>query len=209
MKKENVQQANPLDPTVNVRNIVLEAVNRIDDLRVLETTRVDERLACERAHVREVMALRADYDEKLREAEAKRIDAIRVVDVQAVSTANDKATQQATVLATQVSTSAETLRALVASSATSTAAQLTQIITPITDRLALLEKAQYTGAGKEGVTDPMMSKLIEKIDGLSTSRSETTGKSQGMSASWSLLLGVMGLVGTILGIFALVSRFLP
>jgi uncharacterized protein YnzC (UPF0291/DUF896 family) len=193
------------DPSFNVRELVGLEVKRIDDLRIAETTRVDERLGCEKGHVREVMELRADYDEKLREAEAKRIDAIRVVDVQAVSVANDKATQQASILATQVSTSAETLRALVASNATAIAAQLTQIITPITDRLGLLEKAQYTGAGKEGVTDPMMTKLFEKIDNLVSTQKENTGKSLGLNQGWVYVLGSTGLIATIITILAFVT----
>ena len=124
------------DPTENVLKLVDAAVTRLDDLRDAESRRVNEQLA-----------LRASYDEKLREAEAKRIDAIRAVDVNAVAVASARADNTATVLANQVSTSAENLRALVASTASANATTLSQITTTLTDRLALLEKSQYEKSG--------------------------------------------------------------
>src|ERR1039458_3377097 len=63
-----------VDPTRNVLDLVGAAIQRQDDLRHAESS-----------HIREVVALRADYDEKLREGEASRIDAIRAVDVGAVN----------------------------------------------------------------------------------------------------------------------------
>lgn len=197
------------DPTINVQNLLKEAVKRIDDLRQAETRRVDEKIEGEKEHVREVIEIREEYREKLTIAEAKRIDAIRAVDVNAVAVASERATQQATVLATQVSTSAETLRALVASSAAATATQLTQIITPITDRLALLEKAQYTGAGKEGVTDPQLAQLLIEMKATRDSLATGSGQQKGISTSWGIILGAVGFISTILGIILILSRFLP
>ena len=45
MSDERVQQANPLDPTVNVKSIVEEASSRQDDLRNAELRRLDEKIA--------------------------------------------------------------------------------------------------------------------------------------------------------------------
>jgi len=84
-----------IDPTANVLSLVEAANKRQDDLRIAEARRVDEQ-----------MELRAYYTEKLADAEAKRLDAIRLVDVGAVSLANEKAGAQAAVLAKQVSESA-------------------------------------------------------------------------------------------------------
>jgi hypothetical protein len=126
------------DPTGNVRAMVGDAVDRLDELREAETRRVNE-----------MTALRDKFQDKLDAAEAKRIDAIRAVDVAAVTVANDKATAQAAVLARQVTESRDTLQALVASTAAATATQLTNLLSPITERLTSLEKNQYTGEGKE------------------------------------------------------------
>src|SRR5471030_840272 len=100
-------------------------------------------MEAERRRVNEQMELRADYGVQLSIAEAKRIDAIRAVDVNAVSVANERATQQASVLANQVAVSAETLRALVATTAIATEQKQAQLVSQLTDRIASLEKSQY------------------------------------------------------------------
>lgn len=128
-----------MDPTENVRGMIDRAVSRIDDLREAEVRRVNEQ-----------MMLRAEYSAQLALAEAKRIDAIRAVDVNAVSVANDRATAQAAVLASQVSTSAENLRQLVAATATTVAQQLAQVSSEIAERLSALEKSQYESKGSSG-----------------------------------------------------------
>lgn len=128
-----------MNETADLRVMLEQAVMRLDDLRTAESRRVDEQ-----------MVLRGEYGIQLSIAEAKRIDAIRAVDVNAVSVANERATAQAAVLANQVAASAETLRALVAATAATTAQQLTQLTTQLTDRLTSLEKSQYESKGNSG-----------------------------------------------------------
>lgn len=136
------------DPTENVHDAINREVRRLNDLYSAESRRLDEAMIAERRRIDEQLALRAHYDLQLSLAESKRIDAIRAVDVNAVSIANEKATVQATVLANQVSTSAETLRALVAATAQAVAQQLTQLSAQFTDRLSVLEKTQYERQGR-------------------------------------------------------------
>ena len=152
-----------LDPSHNVRSIVDRAVTRIDDLAVAEARRVNEALLAERRRVDEIMTLRADYAVQLNVAEAKRIDAIRAVDVNAVSVANERATAQAAVLANQVSASAETLRALVAATAATQAQQLATTTTQITDRLSSLEKSQYENKGSGSGQEKMYGWVIGAV----------------------------------------------
>ena len=172
------------DPTLNVRELVSLEVKRLNDLRAAETTRVNE-----------LMSLRADYTEKLVVAEAKRIDAIRAVDVNAVAIANERSAAQAIVLANQVSTSAETLRALVATTAATTGQQSTLIFNQLIDRIASLEKAQYEGVGKGRVADPMMANLVDEVKKLRDSRSEIKGGGEGVQKliGWAFA-GIMALV---------------
>jgi hypothetical protein len=184
-----------VDPTKNVLDLVNAAVKRIDDIANIRYE-----------HQKEVADLRASYDDKLRDAEAKRIDAIRLIDTGAVTTANEKANAQATVLANQVSTSAEALRALVTTNATTLATQLTQIITPITDRLALLEKAQYEGAGKERATDPQLLLLLTEVKNLRDLQQNNTGRGQGMNSLWAIIIAGIGVISGIFGIISLLSR---
>ena len=138
------------DPTDNVLSLVGLTVHRLDDLRAAETRRVDGVLSSETKRMSELMTLRAEHADQLNLAEAKRIDAIRAVDVAAVGVANERATAQAQVLANQVALSAETLRALVASTAAQQAQQLSQLTSQLTDRLASLEKSQYEKQGSSG-----------------------------------------------------------
>ena len=145
MNKNNKRK----DPTENVSNLLAIYTERADRLREAEQQRINE-----------LMLANATHSTQLRDAEAKRIDAIRAVDINAVSVANERATAQAAVLANQVAASAETLRALVASAASTQATQLTQLTTQLTDRIALLEKAQYESKGSGSGMRDMYAWLI-------------------------------------------------
>lgn len=128
-----IQIPDTTDPTENVRALVVAEARRLDDLRQAETRRVDERFAgmCSEAR------MRAEFAAQLFQAEAARLDAIRAVDVAAVGTANERAGTQAEVLASQVAQTAETLRGLVATQGAVTS-----------ERIRLLEQANYEGRGK-------------------------------------------------------------
>ena len=117
-----MDQKSVIDPTLNVKEALQAAVNRLDDLRIAEAKRVDEKLE-----------LIFNYEEKLRVAEQKRIDAIRAVDVNAVSVANEKAIQQASILATQLTATAETLRNLAASDKAELSNRITQLEKIVTE----------------------------------------------------------------------------
>ena len=112
------------------------------------TKRLDEKIENLAERIDAELKLRADYAIQLSIAEAKRIDAIRAVDVQAVAVASDRAAAQALVLAAQVSSSAETLRTLVAATAQTVAQQLASVSSGINDRISALEKSTYENSGK-------------------------------------------------------------
>lgn len=141
-----------LDPTTNVLLLVEAAVRRLDDLRIAEIRRIDEQL---RDHFEHIQALSI--------AEAKRIDAIRAVDTGAVASASEVAREQARTLATQVSTSAETLRGLVATTASVAAAQSQQISNELTKRIGALELTQSHSTGTEGGMRDMWGWIIGAI----------------------------------------------
>ena len=127
-----------VDPTKNVLDLVSAAIERQDDLRTLESQ-----------HLRELADLRAHYDARLREAETARIDAIRAVDVGAVTRAAEVAATQAQTLATQVTVSAETLRTQVAAAATAASTALSAALEPIQKDIADLRRAQYEAQGQK------------------------------------------------------------
>lgn len=119
-----------VDPTQNVLDLVNAAVARLNDLRDTD-----------KDHYKEIATLRAEYDEKLRQKEAERIDAIRAVDVSNVQRAAD-------VVATQ----AETLRKQVTDTATAFAVSLSAALQPILKDIADLRQVQYETAGGKAQT---------------------------------------------------------
>lgn len=179
-----------VDPTANVISLVNAAIKRLDDLRLAEEKRVTQ-----------IMELRADHARELSVAEAKRIDAIRAVDVAAVSVASERATAQASVLANQVSTSAETLRVLVAATATTVANQLTSALSPITERLSLLEKNQYQVQGGAAVSSPISAAIADRISLLEKSQNTIAGSGRGKA---DLFGWVVAFIVTVLAITSFV-----
>src|SRR5687767_3285545 len=89
---------NPVvDPTENVKALTEAAHIRQDDLRKAS----DKFNQSQIEHIKELVELRASYEEKLAIAEAKRLDAIRAVDVNAVAIASEKQAMAASVLGDQ------------------------------------------------------------------------------------------------------------
>ena len=127
-----------VEPSKNVTDLVAAAIQRQDDLRAMEAR-----------HLRELADLRATYDQRLREAESARIDAIRAVDVGAVNRAAEVSAAQAQTLANQVSVSAETLRTQVAAAATAASTALAAALGPIQKDIADLRRAQYEAQGQK------------------------------------------------------------
>jgi hypothetical protein len=206
-----------LDPTINVQNLLQAAVMRQNDLREAETHRIDERFDKEQKRINEMVALRADqlveistiradYERLLTGAEAKRIDAIRAVDVAAVQVERERAYAQAAVLATQVSNSADTLRASMASNAAALATQLSGAVQTLSDRISTLERTSYEGQGKEKRDDPAMARLVELISSMRTELTENRGRGMGANALWGYVIGAIGLIATLGSIIVVASK---
>jgi hypothetical protein len=113
------------------------------------TKRLDEKIETLASRIDAELKLRSEHAVQLAKAESSRLDAIRSVDITAVAIANDRAVASAVVLAAQVASSAETLRTLVAQTAQTVAGQLASMSNAINDRIATLEKANYTNTGKD------------------------------------------------------------
>jgi hypothetical protein len=163
-----------VDPTENVKSLQAAGDKRQDDLRALDSKIGELR----DAHLKEIMALRADYETQLRVAEAKRIDAIRLVDTTAVAVQNERAVATATtlaktvqdsaqVLSVQVTKSADDLRTLVATTAAESSRSLQQQFAAITTRLSALEQGSVNtsgvGAGRSDVVGWIVAGLMMLI----------------------------------------------
>ena len=193
-----------IDPTANVLSLVEAAVKRLDDMLSAETRRQNDLREQSEKYAADTARLVMEFQEKLREAEAKRIDAMRVVDVNAVSVERERAGAQAAVLASQVQASAEALRALVAATQSALASQQAASNAEITKRLSELERAKYEGAGRSTVADPMLTELVAEMKSLRESRAVGVGKSAGVGAVIGYIFGGVGLLAAV---FTLILKF--
>lgn len=126
-----------IDPTQNVLQLVQAAVTRLDDLRILEST-----------HIREMFEIRGQHTKDMRLAEADRINAIRLVDVQAVQRAAEVQAAQASAIANTVTASAEAMRTQVQAAAAAAEANLKASLEPMQKAIADLSRTQYELAGQ-------------------------------------------------------------
>lgn len=125
-----------MDPSRNVLDKVDSEVRRIDDLREQAE-----------AHVKEMMELRDTHAERLRVAEAARINAIREVDQGTVAAAAVVQNTLAANLATTLATTAEANRVQVAAAAAAFAISLRSETDPLRTDIADLRKVQYETLG--------------------------------------------------------------
>ena len=216
-----------IDPTANVIALTKAEGRRQDDLRAaneyLSQARYDHLLEigglrstydrliadAETRRVNEMATLRADFSDKLAVAEKQRIDAIRAVDVNAVAVASQRAVDQASVLANQVAASAEALRTLVASTASTVAVSLQQLSTTLSTRLTTLEQAGYQAAGKSSYSDPAFAELLAEVKQLRDSNRSLGGRTVGISQSWGVFLGAAGLLISVVVGFVAFNRGAP
>lgn len=222
-----------IDPTKNVLDLVEASIRRQDDLRnaldkqlqteVATQARISELrythaqdLALAQAKQLESEArIRAEYADRLAVAEAKRIDAIRAVDVNAVAVANQRTSEQATALQTQttasaevlrnqVARSAEDLRALVATTAATALQNQQQQFSGLSARITTLEQAGAEGKGKTAYQDPVFLDLLKEVRTLSQQRVgvAATEVGRGEVIAWSLAaLMLLISIGTMVNSF--------
>jgi hypothetical protein len=182
-----------VDPTENVKALAAAGFGRQDDLRELTVRLIDARTALikETADLKyqhavdlikaqqEEIRLRAELGDKLSTKETDRINAIRLVDVQAVQVATERATAAATSLASQVVQSAEVLRTQQARQAEDFRASLATATAEISKRLTTVEQGQSEGRGKQQFQDPAISALVIEVQKLSQQRAATSGTDTG------------------------------
>jgi vacuolar-type H+-ATPase subunit H len=172
-----------IDPTKNVLDLV-KAESKYQDglreasdllqnaLREAETRRQDG--------LRNAETKRADDLDKQRTEFENRIELVRT----------ESAKQIAAILSGQTDKSAILLSTTVDKLSTAT-----------NERLAAVEKNQYVSGGKSSVSDPAtaeaLSKMADAINRLSKAGDTSEGHSKGTSDSWGWIVGIGGLVASI------------
>jgi len=137
---------------INVEDL---AISITEDLTMAN---VEDKDKCqlEIQNLEKQMNIKFEYNDRIIEAESKRLDAIRAVDSQAVILANEKAAAQTELLAGQVVALTESLRNLISSTNIAVTQQLVQVSTQLTERIAVLEKIQYESEGRSKLSSPLL-----------------------------------------------------
>jgi hypothetical protein len=198
-----------IDPTKNVSELVDAAILRIDDMAVLRGQVVDEqvrRMYDNQVWLEKFSLLRAQHNQEVRKMESDRVDKIRSVDVANAANTATQLLSAVTNLATTNQNIAETLRNQVATTAAATQTAFERVINPLQERVTSLEKSTNIGAGRAGVSDPAMTELIAEVKGLAKSGAVGTGKTEGISLSWGILVGVIGLAVGLIAIWSFTTR---
>jgi hypothetical protein len=179
------------DPSRNTREMVQDAVDRINDLATVQRQSVRDLANAETRRVDQLTALRDKYEEKLAVAEAGRLNANRTMDESARAVDRDKAATQATLLAADVKSTAETARLLVAQTRDEATKNLAQQLDPIRDKLAALEQAQFQGAGERRASDPAQLQMAEDVRALLRTKERVEGRAMLSTPMLMLLSGAL------------------
>ncbi len=191
-----------VDPTENVKDLTEANSKRLDDLRDAQNRLFEAQVS----HLKETAQIRADHDREIRVLETARLDAIRRVDVGNQTVAAER--QQAAILTVERTNNAtsETLRAMVDTKANTLAAQTATTMLGVEQRLAALERVQYEGQGKASQADPMIARLAEAVESLTSSRAASAGARGGVVAGREWIGWVVGLIIAALSIAAYVAK---
>ena len=196
-------EGNPVvDPTKNVLDLVEAMATRQDDLREANNRYVESAVL----HIKEMMALRAEHAKDIGELESNRLNAIRQVDVLAVSTAADRAQAAINALAATAAADAQKLRDTLTATAQTNATTLAATVTTITERISALEKTSYESKGKSALSDPQMVDLLAEMKSLKETRANVTGKVEGIGHLWGWLVGIVGLLAAVIPTVVLLLR---
>lgn len=196
-----------IDPTTNVIALVEANAKSASQLRESDIKFND----AQSSHLKEISNLRAVHQETLRTSDLDRLDKTRQVDVLAASASAAALATAVQTLASTADRNADALRNLVNATAATMAKQTSDqaatlsaatdsLVKDINVRIAELQKSSYTGAGKQAVADPQMAELVVSVNKLLSAGSIMTGKSEGISASWLVLLGAVSLISTLIAI---------
>jgi ribosome assembly protein YihI (activator of Der GTPase) len=178
-----------IDPTANVIALVRAEKTRSDDLRKAERRYFMAQLR----HVEKTSKLRSEHQAKMDAAESARIDSIRQIDIQGTATAAAQALTAIQTLSAANATREEQVRTLVSSTAAGLATTNAAASAEFNKRLATLEQSSFLEMGKQKVADPQLERLSSLVEQLARSRAGDTGKTQGLSDAWKIIITLVGL----------------
>lgn len=201
-----VQISNPLDPTLNVRNLLEASTVRQDDLREAETKRIDEKFRdsdtkyqVQFSAAREALGIALIAQEK---AVASALDSTK----EAINKAEVATDKRFELLSEKI----DGVSVILSKNTGATGLYVThddlnmaldKLQASIETTLRPVVAFMNSQTGKEGVQDPILHSLVAEMKLSRESQSLNTGKGQGLNAGWVYLIGGVGLLGTIVAVF--------
>ena len=173
-----------VDPTENVKALVLAEKERSDDIRTWQ----DRFFHAQNDATKELATIRAQHADELRRNDTERYAAIRQVDI---INANAAAAQIQTAIQTLAKSSSDTASAL--------AKQLADRDSRIDERIGLLERNQSLGEGKQRVADPQLAELVKEMREIAKSSATGSGSSMGMEKMYGWIIAALAILWGIFG----------
>lgn len=159
-----------------------------------------------------------DTTEKLRQADARRLDDLRTADNKRLDDLRDAESKRLAELAAQkerydrqifdiqtvqVKTTSDLISAQLTKETASLANQINAatvqnqgLISTLSERIGKLEQARWEVSGRASVADPAtadaLTRMTQSIQTLTESKDKVSGHSKGIGDSWTILLGALG-----------------
>jgi hypothetical protein len=202
-----------IDPTENVIALVKADARRQDDLRQAAKELTDAKVAQQKeigdlraAHAEVLARVREEHQEKMATAESGRLNSIRQVDREEVAKTAVAANLAITTLAKQTTDLQTTLQKQVADTAVAVEQRQSASYSDTNKRLSAVELALSEGKGKQQVVDPQVTEMLVEMRALRQAQATGAGKTEGLSDSAKLFVGVLAVITTLLGFYTFTQR---
>lgn len=183
MAEQEVKAANPPDPTANVQNIVSNAIKRIDDLRISEVKRIDEKINNNDIKYEIQFADAKEAVNTAFIAQEKAISAALIGTKEAINKSDATTDKRFDLLSEKIDGVVE----VISKSTGERGVYVTHI-----DLSVAMDKLQ---ANIEGTLRPVV-----------TFMNSQTGRDKGIGSSWGVLLGSVGFIATLITVFLAISK---
>lgn len=147
-----------------------------------------------------------DNMEKSNIKESNRIDELRKGDMEAVRLANESAVKRAEQLSIQLIETAETVRKTTDTLASTLALQFQQVTARQDEKIAALERANWTNSGKEGAT-PSVQSLVADLISIKNTNATNAGIGVGQQLTKNGLITILTVAGTLISIVVILINF--
>ena len=191
-----------LDPSINVKTMIAESIERLDDLRKVEVKRIDERIDASDDKYQVQFNSAKDAVSIALIAQEKAVAAALEGTKEAINKADITTDKRFDLLSEKIDAIANTMsKNTGAQGIYVTHDDLTTSIEKLQDymehTLQPVVAFMNSQQGKQGIFDPQITLLISEMKATRESAANGAGQKQGIGSSWLVVVGAVGLIGAI------------